>query len=111
MKLIARLLITALSLVLVTYIVPGIHVSGAYAAIVAALFLGLVNAVVRPVLILLTLPVTILTLGIFIFIINASLFLFVASFVDGFEVANFTVALLGSILVSIMSGIANKFID
>lgn len=111
MKLIARLLITALALVLVTYIVPGIHVEGVYSAIIAALFLGLVNAVVRPVLILLTLPVTILTLGIFIFVINAFLFLFVASFVDGFTVASFTSALLGSILVSIMSGIANKFID
>jgi putative membrane protein len=110
MKLVARLLITALALVLTTYIVPGIHVSGAYVAVIAALFLGLVNAVIRPILVLLTLPVTILTLGIFIFIINASLFLFVASFVDGFEVASFTAALVGSILVSIMSGIANKFI-
>jgi putative membrane protein len=111
MKLIARLLITALALLLVTYIVPGISVSGLYPALIAALFLGLANAIVRPILILLTLPITILTLGIFIFVINAALFLFVASFVQGFEVSGFLAALLGSILVSIISGIANKFIE
>lgn len=111
MKLLARLFITAFALVLTTYIVPGIAVEGVYPAIISALFLGIVNAIVRPLLILLTLPVTILTLGLFIFVINASLFLFVASFVDGFSVDGFLPALLGSILVSIISGIANKFID
>lgn len=111
MKLLARILITAFALVLVTYVVPGISVSGPYAAVISAIFLGIVNAVVRPILVLLTLPVTILTLGIFVFVINASLFLFVASFVEGFEVAGFWSALLGSVLVSIISGVANKFID
>lgn len=111
MKLLARLLITAFALVLTTYLVPGIAVEGAYPAIIAALFLGIVNAVVRPLLVLLTLPVTILTLGLFIFVINAGLFLFVASFVDGFSVDGFFPALLGSVLVSIISGIVNKFID
>lgn len=111
MKFIARLLITALALILVTYIVPGISVSGIYPAVIAALFLGLANAIIRPILIFLTLPITILTLGIFIFVINAVLFLFVASFVDGFGVDGFLSALLGSILVSIISGIANNFID
>lgn len=111
MKLLVRLLITAFALVLATYIVPGIAVDGPYTALIAALVLGILNAVIRPVLVLLTLPVTILTLGLFIFVINASLFLFVASFVDGFSVDGFLPALLGSILVSIISGIANKFID
>ncbi len=111
MKLLVRLLITSFALVLATYIVPGIAVDGPYTALIAALVLGILNAVIRPVLVLLTLPVTILTLGLFIFVINASLFLFVASFVDGFSVDGFLPALLGSILVSIISGIANKFID
>lgn len=108
MNFFARLIISAATLMLVTYIVPGITVDSFYTALVAALALGLLNAVVRPVLVILTLPITILTLGIFIFIINASLFLFVASFVDGFEVSGLVSALIGSILVSIISGIANK---
>ena len=110
MKFITRLLITAFALVLVTYFVPGIAVTGLYPALIAAFFLVMVNAVVRPILVLLTLPVTILTLGIFIFVINASIFLFVASFVDGFTVTSFWSAFIGSVLVSIVSGIANRFL-
>jgi len=110
MKFITRLLITAFALVLVTYFVPGIAVTGLYPALIAAFFLAIVNAVVRPILVLLTLPITILTLGIFIFVINASIFLFVASFVDGFTVTSFWSALVGSVLVSIVSGIANRFL-
>lgn len=108
MKFIVRLLITALALLAVTQIVPGITVTGWFPAIMAAFFLGILNAVVRPVLIVLTLPVTILTLGLFIFVINAGIFLFVASFLDGFEVTGFLSALAGSVIVSIMSGIAHK---
>ncbi len=108
MKFLVRLIITALSLIAVTYIVPGIDVTGLYPALIAAFLLGLCNAVVRPILILLTLPITILTLGIFILVINAGIFLFVGSIVDGFIVASFFSALVGSILVSIMSGIVNR---
>lgn len=96
------------ALILSTYIIPGIEVQGLYAAIVAALFLGVMNAVARPILIFFTLPITILTLGVFIFVINAALFLFVASFVDGFAVASFWSALFGSLFVSIVSGLINK---
>lgn len=110
MKFIYRLLITAFALVAVTYIVPGIEVNGIYPALIGALFLGILNAIVRPILVVLTLPITILTLGIFIFVINATLFLFVASFVDGFSVSSFWSALIGSIVVSVISWIANKFI-
>ena len=111
MKFITRLLVTTFALVLVTYIIPGIEVTGAYAAIIATIFIGVLNAVVRPLLILVTLPITILTLGLFIFIINAGIFMFVASFVDGFSVSSFPTALLGSLLVSVVSSIANKFIS
>jgi putative membrane protein len=110
MRFITRILITALALILVTKVVPGIEVAGVYPALVAALFLGIMNAIVRPILVILTLPVTILTLGIFIFVINAILFLFVASFVDGFTVESFGSALIGSILVSIISSLLNKFV-
>ncbi|HEU4677173.1 MAG TPA: phage holin family protein [Candidatus Paceibacterota bacterium] len=111
MRFLARLIITALSLVLVTYVVPGFEVSGFYPALIAALVLGILNAIVRPVLIVLTLPITILTLGLFIFVINAALFLFAASFIQGFAIASFGAALLGSILVSAISWVANHFID
>jgi putative membrane protein len=111
MKFIARLLVGALALALVPYVVPGVHITGLYPALIASLVLGILNAVVRPILIFFTLPITILTLGVFIFVINATLFLFVASFVDGFQVSGFWAALFGSVIVSIISGIANKFLD
>lgn len=108
MKFLIRLFFTAGTLLLVAYIIPGIHVDGFMTAVVAAFILGILNALVRPFLILLTLPITILTLGIFIFVINASLFLLVAKFVDGFRVDGFLPALLGSILVSIISSYIHK---
>lgn len=110
MHFLIRLIISAFALLLVAKLVPGITIDGLYPALIAALLLGLLNAVVRPILVILTLPITIVTLGIFIFIINASLFLFVASFVDGFSVANLWVALIGSIFVSIISSITHKLV-
>ena len=110
MHFIIRLIVSAFALLLVAHLVPGITITGLYPALIAAFFLGLLNAVIRPILIILTLPITILTLGIFIFIINATLFLFVSSFVDGFYVAGLLPALIGSILVSIVSSIVHKFV-
>lgn len=103
MTLIVRWFINALALMLVAYLYSGVQVSGIFAALIAALVLGLVNAVIRPLLVLLTLPVTILTLGLFIFIINAFLFWFVAEIVDGFKVTGFMAALLGSLMFSVVS--------
>jgi len=108
MKFIVRLFLTALSLLLVTQLLPGIHVDSFLTALVVAFFLGILNAVVKPVLIFLTLPITVLTLGLFIFVINAAIFIFVASFINGFVVEGFWYALFGSILVSIVSSIAYK---
>jgi putative membrane protein len=85
-------------------------VQGLYIAIIAALILGVLNILVKPVLVLLTLPITIVTLGLFIFIINAFLFWFVASFIDGFTVDGFIPALLGSLIVSIISAVGNKLV-
>jgi putative membrane protein len=107
MKFLIRLFFTSATLLAVAYIVPGIHMDGFLTAVVAALILGILNAIVRPILLLLTFPITILTLGIFIFVINASLFLLVAKFVDGFSIDGFFSAFLGSILVSIISSFIN----
>lgn len=110
MKIILHILITALSLLLVAHFVPGISISSFYVACIVALILGVLNIFVKPVLVILTLPVTILTLGLFIFVINALLFMFAASFVDGFSVTGFIPALIGSILTSIVSTVAQKIL-
>jgi len=103
MRLLALWLINALALMAVAYLLPGIVVSSFVAALAAALVLGLVNAVIRPLLILLTLPATLLTLGLFIFVINGLLFWFVGSFLTGFVVAGFWWGVAGAIAYSVVS--------
>ena len=108
MMLFARLLIVAFALLLAAYLIPGIQVESFYVALIVALVLGLCNIFVRPLLVLLTLPITLLTFGLFVFVINAGIFWFVASFVEGFSVAGFIPAFLGSLFVSVVGTIANK---
>ena len=96
-------LINAVTLMAVAYLLPGIAVSSFVTALVAALVLGLVNAVIRPILVLLTLPATLLTLGLFIFVINGLLFWLVGSFIEGFTVAGFWPGFFGAIVYSIVS--------
>jgi putative membrane protein len=103
MKLLALWLINAAALMAVAYLLPGISVASFVTALVAALVLGLVNAVIRPVLILLTLPATVLTLGLFIFVVNGLLFWFVGSFIAGFVVTGFWWGVAGAIAYSIVS--------
>ena len=103
LTLIARWIINAAALLLVAYLYPGVAVTSFAAALIAALVLGLVNAIIRPILLLLTLPVTILTLGLFIFVINALMFWLVAEVVKGFTVSGFLAALIGSILYSVIT--------
>jgi putative membrane protein len=103
MRLLLAWLINTVSLIGVAYLVPGIGVSSFVTALVAALVLGLVNTIIRPILILLTLPATILTLGLFIFVINGLLFWFVGSFIQGFTVQGFWAGVVGAILYSIVS--------
>ncbi len=110
-KLILKVLITAAALLVAAYAIPGITVASVYTAIIAAVILGLLHLIVRPVLFILTLPINILTLGLFSFVLNALLFWFAASFVDGFSVAGFIPALLGSLLVAIISSFGNHLID
>jgi putative membrane protein len=103
MRLLLVWLINALALIAVAYLMPGVSVSTFGAALVAALVLGLINAVVRPILVLLTLPVTLLTLGLFIFVLNGLLFWMVGTWLEGFEVAGFWSGVFGAILFSLVS--------
>jgi putative membrane protein len=96
-------LINALALLALPYVVPSVQVDSFATALVAALLLGLVNTLIRPVLVLLTLPVTVLTLGLFVFVINALCFWFVASFVKGFAVGGFGSAFFGAIVYALIS--------
>ncbi len=107
LTLLARWIINAAALLLVAYLYPGVAVTSFFAALVAALVLGLVNAVVRPILVILTLPVTLLTLGLFLFVINALLFWLVANVVQGFAVTGFWAALIGSVLYSVITMITS----
>lgn len=108
--LLTRLLLTALTLLVIAAYVPGIIVTGLYPALVAAVVLGVLNTLVRPILFILTLPITIITLGVFMVIINGALFWFAASFIDGFAVTNFWYAVLGSLIVSIISALGNRYV-
>ena len=103
MRLILLWLLNAVALLAVAYLLPTIHVASFGAAMIAALLLGLVNTVVRPLLLLLTLPVTLLTLGLFIFVINGLMFWLAGSLIEGFAVDGFWPAVLGSLLYSVMS--------
>lgn len=101
MKIIIRWLLLAAALLLVAQIYPGVQVLSFGSAMIAALVLGLLNTLLRPILVLLTLPVTLLTLGLFLFVINALMFYFAASLLDGFRVAGFGAALIGSLIYSV----------
>ena len=111
MSFIIRWFINALALMLVAYLYSGVQVAGIVEALIAALVLGLVNAVIRPILVILTLPVTLLTLGLFIFVINAFLFWFVAEVVKGFTVTGFMAALIGSLMFSVITLITSWLIS
>jgi len=99
-----------LGLYLASALVPGVSISGAWSFILAALLLGLVNGLVRPVAFLLTLPLTVVTLGLFLFVLNAAMFGLVAAMLDDFSVGGFWSALFGAIIVSLTSTIASWYI-
>lgn len=108
--LVLRILATALALWLAALIVPGLEVRGGWTLLGAALLLGIANAVVRPFVIILTLPITVLTLGLFLLVINAGMLGLVAWLLDGFAIAGFGSALLGAVVVGIVSWGAALFI-
>jgi putative membrane protein len=106
-----RLCLNAVALLIVSTVIPGIEVKGMLPALSAAFFLGLVNAVVRPIILILTLPLTIVTLGLFIPVINAFLLKLVSLMIQGFEVHGFWSAVFGALLLSLVSGLLSLFIN
>ena len=102
MKLIAKWLLAACALLLVAYIYPGVQLQGYGSALIAAAVIGLFNVLLRPVLVILTLPVTVVTLGLFLFVINALLFWAASGLLDGFGVNGFWAAMLGSVIYSLL---------
>lgn len=107
---ILRTLINAFGLWIASALVPGLSFTGGGTLLLAAFLLGVFNAVIRPILILLTLPITVLTLGIFLFVINALMLMLVAALLDGFLLSGFWAALFGSLIVSITSWFASWYI-
>ena len=111
MKLIVRWLLLAAALLLVAHLYPGVTVASFGSAMVAALVLGLLNTLVRPLLVLLTLPVTVLTLGLFLFVINALMFWSAASLLAGLSVTGFGAALIGSLIYSLCGMVIDTAIE
>jgi putative membrane protein len=101
MKIIVRWLLLAAALLLVAYLYPGVTIKSFGSAMIAAFVLGLFNTLLRPILVLLTLPVTVITLGLFLFVINALMFYFAAQLLSGLAVAGFFAALIGSLIYSL----------
>lgn len=106
-----RLIINMVAILIISYLFPRmIRVDGFLAALVAAFLLGVVNAIIRPVLILLTLPLTVVTLGLFLLVVNGLMLWLVSALVRGFQVNGFWGAVLGSVLISIVSWILSRFL-
>ncbi|MBI2721902.1 MAG: phage holin family protein [Bacteroidetes bacterium] len=108
MNFILKILISALAVFFVCQIVPGVTLDGYTTAILVAVVLAFLNAIVKPILTILTIPITIVTLGLFLLAINAFIILFAEKLVDGFHVAGFWYALLFSLILSLITGILNS---
>jgi len=108
MKLILRLLLNAIAVVILSYILPGVGVDSMMTAIIVAVVLSVLNFLVKPILVILTLPITILTLGLFLLVINAIIILFAANLIEGFQVVSFWWAVIFSLLLSILQAILHS---
>jgi len=108
MNLLLRILVTAILVMIIAHFMPGVHVAGFGTALIVAVVLGLLNIFIKPILVILTLPVTILTLGLFLLVINALIILLCTNIVGGFKVDSFWTALLFSIVLSILQSIMYK---
>ena len=111
MKLLSKWLLSAAALLLVAYLYQGVEIRSFAAALVAAFLIGLLNTVVRPVLVILTLPVTVLTLGLFFFVINALMFWAASGLLESFRVRDFTAALIGSLIYSAMGVVIDSALE
>ena len=106
-----KVLLTALAVLVIGYLLPGVEVDDYATAIWVAFIVGILFSILKPILVILTLPVTILTLGLFLFVINAALILLANSWIDGFSVSGFWTALLFSIVLSFFESILHKLIE
>ncbi len=111
MKIILKWLIVTISILAASYLIPGVIVASVWTALILAVVLGLINLVIKPVLILITLPINILTLGLFTLVINALLIMLASWMVKGFEIGGFWNALIFSIVVSLFSYVLSKLLD
>lgn len=109
-RVVIRWVMNAVALYIVAKILPGVHMSNFNSALIAVLIIGLVNALIKPLIFLLTLPVTILTLGLFSFIINALMFMLASAIAPGFKIDGFGTALLASILYSVITAILHSLV-
>ncbi|MCX6290491.1 MAG: phage holin family protein [Bacteroidetes bacterium] len=103
-----RLVISTLAVLVTSYILPGVHIDGAFTALLVALVLSGLNAIVKPVLVVLTIPITLFTLGFFLLVINAIMILFASKLVDGFRVDGFWTAFFFSLVLSLANSIFNS---
>jgi putative membrane protein len=110
MRFLIRLLLNGVAVLCAAWLIPGLHVDTPATAIIAGIALGLVNAIVRPLLILLTLPLTLITLGLFIFVVNAICLALVAWLVPGFSISGFAAALVGALVISLVSWILSAIL-
>ncbi len=111
LKLIVKWLLSASALLLVAYVYDGVVITSFGAAMLAALVIGLLNTFVRPILVLLTLPVTVVTLGLFLFVINALMFWAASGLLDGFQVRGFVAALIGSLIYTLIGVVVESALE
>ena len=110
MRMLLRWILAALTLLLITQLISGFHVENFFSALIAALVIGLLTAIVRPILIVLTLPVNILTLGLFTFVINAALIWFASKILDGFDVVGFWPAIFAALIMWAVGTLTNHLL-
>ncbi len=111
MGILIRWIILTVAIITASYLLEGIHISGFFSAFFAAAALGILNALFRPILLILTLPINVLTLGLFTFIINALMLKMASGIIPGFEVHGFWTAVIGSLIISVISSLLNSFIS
>jgi putative membrane protein len=110
MRFLLRLLLNGVAIIVTAWLIPGVVLTGIVPALFAGALLGFVNAIIRPILLVLTLPFTLITLGLFIFVVNAICFALTAALVPGFEISGFFAAFFGAILVSVVSWVLNTML-
>lgn len=108
MKIILHWIILTLAILAAAYVVPGIHVSGFLVALIVAAILAFINTIIKPLVTILTLPINIVTLGLFSLVINGLFFWFVASLINGFSIDNFQAAIIGALIVSVINWLGNR---